>query len=467
MSNTLYLACESGISGDMTVAALLDLGADEKGLLKVLDSIPADGYSIQISRVKKAGLDCCDFDVKLEQAYENHDHDMEYLYGHLENQMQHEHEHSHGHDHTHDHDHSHEHHHDHEHTHEHDHNHEHNHEHTHEHSHEHAHSHDHANHHVHRGFADVKAIIEQTEMSERAKELAISIFTCIAHAEAKAHGETFESVHFHEVGAIDSIVDVIAVAYCIDNLDIKEVIVPYVCEGMGSVRCQHGILPIPVPAVANIVSQHGLKLKIVNRNGELVTPTGAAIVAALKTSDQLPEFFAIKKIGLGAGKRAYEHPSIVRAMLIESQDEQRAENEIVKLETNIDDCSGEQLGYAMEQLFDAGALDVFFTPIYMKKNRPATMLSVLCKPGDVSKMEGILFKETTTIGIRRMQMERSVLKREARKVMTPYGEVIVKECTLPDGEKRIYPEYESVRSCAQNASVSYEKVRQEIKNVIQ
>lgn len=294
--NTLYLECQSGISGDMTVAALLDLGANEQVLEKVLSSIPVQGFQTKVSRVKKAGLDVCDFDVILEE--DNHDHDMEYLYGH-------EHKKEHGHDHEH------------EHCHENQHDHEHCHENQQDHEQEENHGHAHK-HHEHRGLAEIVAIIEKTNMTAHAKALAIRIFEILAKAEAKAHGVPMEQVHFHEVGAVDSIVDIIAVAVCLDNLQIKECIVPVICEGTGTVRCQHGILPIPVPAVVNIVEQNQLRLSIVDAQGEFVTPTGAAIVAAVKTSDELPENFTVERIGMGAGKREYERPGILRAMLIQA-----------------------------------------------------------------------------------------------------------------------------------------------------
>lgn len=304
MANSLYLECETGISGDMTVAALLDLGADQEGLLKALATIPADGYKIQISSVKKAGLRCLDFDVILEE--ENHDHDMAYLYGHLDGKTADMDEHHHHH--THDG------HHEGEHHHHHDHEGEHHHEHSHEHHHEHGH------HHSHRGLKDIEAIIAQTEISDGAKSIAVKIFEIIARAEAKAHGEALENVHFHEVGAIDSIVDVIAIAYCVDDLlkkySIEQVIVPHLCEGTGSVRCQHGILPVPVPAVVNIACENGIALKRVSQVGEMVTPTGAATVAAICTTKDLPEAYTIQAVGLGAGKRQYERPSILRAFII-------------------------------------------------------------------------------------------------------------------------------------------------------
>ncbi len=288
---SLYLECNAGISGDMLVAALLDLGADKAVLAKALDSIPAKGFSYNISRVSKAGVDCCDFDVVLDAEHENHDHDMAFLHG---AEAAHEH---------------------HEHCHEHEHEHEHHHEHCHEHEHT-PHEHHHA--HEHRGLKEVIAIINATEMTDAARALALKIFDIIAEAEGKAHAVAKEDVHFHEVGAIDSIVDIVAIAVCADNLGVKSVIVPELCEGRGTVRCQHGVLPVPVPATANIMQKFGFNVRLLPVQGEFVTPTGAAAAAALKTSDELPEQFKIVAIGLGAGKRSYERPSILRALLIES-----------------------------------------------------------------------------------------------------------------------------------------------------
>lgn len=276
MEQTLYLECYSGISGDMTVAALLDLGADEAVLRQVLDSLPVQGFRIEINRVMKSGIDACDFNVILE-GNDNHDHDMEYLYGHLH----------HG-------------------------------EHTDSHTHIHEHQHTHS--HAHRGMREIREIIEKGNMTEGARSLALSIFSILAEAESKAHRVPVEEVHFHEVGAVDSIVDIVAVAVCLDNLNIKNVIVPELWEGKGTVRCQHGILPVPVPAVINIMQAYGLPVQITDITGELVTPTGAAIVAAIQTSGSLPLKFIIKKTGLGAGKREYECPGILRAMLIEEKE---------------------------------------------------------------------------------------------------------------------------------------------------
>ncbi|SEW14745.1 nickel pincer cofactor biosynthesis protein LarC [[Clostridium] fimetarium] len=460
MSNTLYLECYSGISGDMAVAALIDLGADQIVLENALASLPIDGFEIKISRVKKAGLDVCDFDVMLDEKNENHDHDMDYLHG---QEHHHDLEHSHE-DHYHDSEHNHE-----EHYHE---DHHHDSEYNHEDHHHHngtdtdtEHSYNHEHHHAHdqRDLPQILDIINRADITDRAKLLAKRIFTIIAQAEAKAHGVELEHVHFHEVGAVDSIVDIVAVAVCVDNLGITEVIVPELYEGRGFVRCQHGTIPIPVPAVANIAVAHDLHLHITSTEGELVTPTGAAIVAAIKTSDKLPEKFSVEKIGIGAGKRTYDRPSMLRAMLIKDMITVSSQKDFIyKLETNIDDCSGEILGFVMERLFEAGARDVHYIPVYMKKNRPAYQLNIICKEEDIEKLEQIIFEETTTIGIRRVQMERSVLKREIKKVQTSLGEAQVKICKIESGN-RVYPEYRSVTELCKKHQMSFQDVFFQIK----
>lgn len=414
MGKTLYLECYSGISGDMTVAALLDLGVDRAVLDRVLKSLKVSGFETKISRVVKSGIDACDFDVVLDKEHENHDHDMEYLHGHS-------HEHSHNHS---------------------------------------AHAH---HHHVHRGMKEIMDILNAAALTDRARATAVRIFTILGEAEAKAHGTTLEEVHFHEVGAVDSIVDILSVAVCLDNLGIEEVIVPEICEGGGTIRCQHGILPVPVPAVTNIAAAHGLNLHLTGEEGEYITPTGAAIVAAVGTSQTLPESFIIRKIGLGAGKREYKRPGILRAMLIETQ-KKETKDVIWKLESDIDDCSGEVLGYIMDLLFQAGAREVHYVPVFMKKNRPAYEICVLCTEDLIPAMEEILFCETTTIGIRRQCMERTILNRENRRVETSYGEARVKLCELPgtNGVWRCYPEYDSVIALCKVSGLSYQDMYQQI-----
>lgn len=542
MGKTLYLEATSGIAGDMFVGAMLDLGADQEVLKKALSTISAKGFTYEITRVNKAGIDCCDFNVKLDAEHENHDHDMAYLFGHYEGKTVEEHHHHeeehcghhHGEDHCghhhheageehhchchedghegcgHHHEEGEEHHchchedghkggghhhgeghsgHHHEeghhcphhmkameveephlHVHEHHcphhqeeaeehhchcgHHHEEGHHHIHGEGHHHHHGEGH--HHEHRNLAAVEAVIDSADMTESARELAKKIFRIVAVAESEAHNIPVEEVHFHEVGAIDSIVDIIAAAVCCDNLGITDTIVTGLSEGSGTIRCQHGILPVPVPATLLISRRYGIPLEIMKARGEYVTPTGAAIAAALTTSHELPVSFTIKKIGIGAGKRDYkERTNILRAMIIETGE---GKDEIVKLESDIDDATGEILGYTMEKLMDAGALDVHYSPIYMKKNRPAWELTVICKKDKKDLMEDIIFQETTTIGIREFpSVMRTILEREAKEKDTPYGKIKVKEVTIK-GEKRIYPEYESVKQRAEENHLPFQTV---------
>ena len=427
MSKTLYLECYSGISGDMTVAALLDLGADREVLKESLKSLPVGGFRTEITRVKKSGLDACDFSVILEQ--DNHDHDMEYLHGSEKSYTGH---------------------------------HEHSHEVNHEHHHGHTHSHEHP--HEHRGMKEITEIIQKSEMTVRAKKMAMRVFGILAQAESKAHGVPVEEAHFHEVGAVDSIVDIAAIAICMDNLDISNVIVPVLYEGTGFIRCQHGQIPVPVPAVTHIAETHKLKLKITDIQGELVTPTGAAVVAAFRTSDRLPEDFTILKTGIGAGKRQYRCPGILRAMLIRETTDLQIKDINWKLETDMDDCGGEMMGHVMNLLMANGAREVHYTPIYTKKNRPAYTLTVICKESEREKLENLIFSETTTIGIRRVEMERTILQREIQKKDTPVGTAIVKACTLPDGNIRYYPEYENVAELAERNQLSFRETYDRIRS---
>lgn len=444
---SLYLECNAGISGDMLVAALLDLGADKEELDKALQSIPAKGFEYKISRVSKAGVDCCDFDVILDEEHANHDHDMAFLHGNGDAVV---------------HSHEYEHHHDHEHEHEHEHHHDHEHEHEHEHSHV---PHEHHHHHEHRGLQEVIAIIDATDMSAAAKALALKIFDIIADAEAKAHAVEKNAVHFHEVGAIDSIVDIVAIAVCADSLGVENVIVPELCEGRGTVRCQHGVLSVPVPATANIMQRFGFNVRLLPVQGEFVTPTGAAAAAALMTTDELPQSFKILGIGLGAGKRQYERPSILRALLIEDNAQKKKSLNsnalqtdcICQLQSDIDDCSGELLGYTLERLLAAGALDAHYQPVFMKKSRPAWELTVICREEDRAKLEALIFAETTTIGIRRARMERTVLPRRRDVVHTAYGDVAVKRCLLDSGE-RCYVEYDSAAKLAQEQGLPLQDI---------
>ena len=339
MGKMLYLECSSGISGDMAVAALLDAGASEEAVRKALASLPVDGFEVRIGRVVKSGLDVCDFDVVLDAAHENHDHDMTYLHGQdhgfaagggrlhecIDVQVRaggrgeervraderacgRPHEHAHGCDQADAHARAHA-------------------EgrargHAHDgacgHSHEGEDGYAHA--HEHRGLAEVAAILDAADLTDGARSLARRVFEIIAQAEAEAHGVPVDQVHFHEVGAVDSIADIVAAAVALDDLSaqgVSDVVVTELAEGRGTVRCQHGLIPVPAPAVVNIVRAAALPLRFVGVDGELVTPTGAAIAAAARTRSALPERFTVDRVGMGAGKRAYDTPGILRALVID------------------------------------------------------------------------------------------------------------------------------------------------------
>ena len=423
MGKTLYLECYSGISGDMTVAALLDLGAREEALKEALEALPIKGYQIRMGRVKKCGIDAWNFDVILEDSH-THSHN----HGSIPAES-----HSHGHDSTS--------------------------------AEPHVHSHDsiptvpHT--HSHSSYRQIMDMLDQAPLKPRVRALAQKIFCIVGQAEAQVHACPFEEVHFHEAGAVDSIVDIVGAAALAVDLDITDAYISPLYEGQGHVLSQHGRIPVPAPAVAAIAGMQELELKITQTQGEMVTPTGAAIAAALRTKKGLPSVFSIEKIGMGAGKKEFPHANLLRAMLIREASSPKFQDEIWVLETNLDDVTGETLGFAMEELFRAGARDVAYTPIYMKKNRPACRLEVLCKEEDVSTLEDIIFRHTTAIGLLKRRETRSILPREVITVSTPYGEGNVKICSTGQDWK-IAPEYESVRELAQRTGKSYGEIYQRL-----
>lgn len=385
MNTVLYLEGACGISGDMTVAALLDLGADRQKLDRALKSLSVKEFDYHISSKQSYGVTGCDFDV--------------ILHGHAD----------------------------------------HNHEHGHEHGRHHAHE--------HRHLDDIYAIIEQAQMTDRAKELAKKIFLIVAQAESKAHGCPVGEVHFHEVGAVDSIVDIISAAVLIDDLNITDCIVAGLTEGSGFVTCQHGDLPVPVPAVLNIAEKYAIPLRSCGVRGEMVTPTGIAIAAALRTRPSLPKQYTIIKTGTGLGKRDFGRANLLRAILIE---EDLNDDQIYVVECNIDDAAGEELGLAMEKLTTAGARDVHFIPCFMKKNRPAYILRIITGIKELQEIEKTVFRYTSTIGLRKYPVDRTCMSRTIMTVSLPEANVTVKKCFL-DNIVRYYPEYESVREAAEKS----------------
>ena len=436
MSRKLYLECYSGISGDMTVAALTDLGVEEAFLRQELAKLHLDGYEIKISRTKKNQITAADFDVILKEDGEMHGH-------------------------SHDHSHPGE-------------------------GHEHSHSHS------HNSYKEISELISQSELNSRVKEMSLKIFHVIAEAEAKVHGMPVDQVHFHEVGAVDSIVDITAAAICLDKLGFDSILTSELWEGKGTTWCQHGRIPVPAPAVLEMMADHRIPVKFTPGEGEMITPTGAGIAAALTAERKLPERFVVEKVGVGAGKKDFPHANILRAMILNTDTDAVSEkkekaagstenrkngadnavktnqgiaagslNTVTVLETNVDDCSGEQLGYAMECLLREGALDTSCIPVYMKKNRPAYMLQVICRPKDEEKMETVIFRETTSIGLRKYREERSILPREIITVTLPDGqEVRVKKCSH-HGQEFFYPEYEDMKAACRTADRSFPEICKE------
>jgi hypothetical protein len=482
-ADVLYLECESGISGDLLVAALLDLGAPRAALDEALASLPLAGFTWRVGRVRKNGLDACDFDVLLDDAHRNHDHDMAWLHGHdrpAEKPRDGE-DGPHG---------------------------------------DGAHGHPqdadaarnpgaaekppcadgalpadgkagphgdgaHGHGHGHRTLGDVLAVIDGARLAPGADALARRAFRVLARGEAAAHGTAPELVHFHEVGAVDSIVDVVAASVCLDALGVRDVVVGDLAAGYGTVRCAHGVMPVPVPAVVNIAVQSGLVLRPSGVRGELVTPTGAALAAAARTRDDLPARHRVARCGLGAGKRTYEGCSgVLRAFLLEDLGGQAEKpsgpagfsaspagtapaqgspapgaGDVAVLETDIDDCSGETLGRLVDALLAAGAHEAHYLPVFTKKNRPAWQLQVVCPTARADELEALVFAQTTTIGVRRYRPERTALPRTAVTVPCELGELAAKRVMLPDGRVRVYPEHDAVAALADAHGLAYPDAR--------
>lgn len=399
---TLYFDCSSGISGNMVLGALTEIIGDEQYLIEELKKLNTDGYKIEISKKVKNGITGTYVDVIVDGKDE---------YGHEHHIHEHHHEH--------------------------------------EHEHEDEHEHEHHHHHEHRNLNDINKIISESTLEEKTKELAKRIFTRVAKAESKVHDKPLEEVHFHEVGAIDSIVDIVGTAILINKINPDKIISSIVNDGYGFIECAHGKMSVPVPATSEIFASRGVKFRQIDIDTELVTPTGAAIIAELAEEFTTLPAMETKKIGWGAGYKDLDIPNILKVYYGEMQE--KNENFVV-METNIDDCSGEVLGYTSEVLFQNGALDVFFTPIFMKKNRPAYRLTVACKKEDMFRLQNIIFRETTTIGIRYRFEARTELGREIIEIDTKYGKLKAKK-VVNNGEEYIYPEYESMKKLAKESNI--------------
>jgi len=376
-----YFDCLSGISGNMTLGALLACGLEQEVLQRGLEQLHVAGWELRVEPVRRRGIAATHVEVEM---------------------------------------------------------------------HAHAHEHEgHHHHHPHRGLYDILGIIEDSGLSTRVKQTATAIFTRLGEVEAAVHGTTPDQVHFHEVGAVDAIVDIVGTAIGIDALGIERVFASPLPLGRGWVTCAHGTFPIPAPATAMLVQ--GVPIVETDIEAELVTPTGAAIVTTLAERFGPLPTMTVRTVGFGAGSRDLPRPNVLRLFLGE-ETPTAAPVEIVGLETNLDDLPGEITGFLMDRLFAAGALDVFFTPIQMKKNRPGVLVRVLCAPQDETTCTEILFRETTTLGVRRTAYTRTVLPRETRTVETPYGPVRVKVSRWGEIE-RAEPEYEDCRQLAEAQGV--------------
>lgn len=412
---TLYLDCFAGISGDMTLGALVAAGADFRELERQLKKLPvADEFELIMTNRVVSGITGVDIEVIVKEHQHHDDH------------------HNHNHEHS-DHDHNHD-------SHEHNHSHE---------SHEHHHSHN-------RNLADIKHIIGHAGYSARVQYQAEQIFQTLAEAEAKVHGTTVDQIHFHEVGAVDAIVDITGVAICLDLLGIEQVVVSPMPTFHGFVDCAHGRLPLPAPAVSEILTD--VPWREVNVEGELVTPTGAAIVKTLASSFAgMPEM-VYSSTGYGCGKNDYGIANLLRAFVGECYGICECKDSVSVLETTIDDMNPQIYDHVINKLLSEGALDAYLTNIQMKKGRPAVQLTVLAEPGSVGKLSEILLRETTSIGLRIRQESRTCLERRIEEVSTEYGSIRVKISYREAVIYNIKPEYEDCLAAAEHAKVPVKQV---------
>jgi pyridinium-3,5-bisthiocarboxylic acid mononucleotide nickel chelatase len=430
--NTLYLDINSGLSGDMFLGALVALGVDAHRLEHELEKLALEGYHLHVTRGHKSSIEGVKVDVHLSHDH-NHDHDHQH--------HSHTHAHSHG---------------GHEHPHEHEAGHHHDHGHGHTHSHEHEHEHG-------RTFAQIKQLITASSLSDWVKQKSIAVFQRIAVAEGNVHGLPPEQVAFHEVGAVDSIVDIVGACIGLELLDKPRVLAGPVVEGTGWIDCAHGRFPIPAPATLAILGARGIPLSQCDEPHELVTPTGAALLAEFVETFAPMRGLVARKIGFGLGTRDNRtRPNVLRAILGEAAGSAASHDwetdTVTVLETNLDDINAEILGSFVDLALASGALDVFYTAIQMKKNRPAVLLTVLCAEADADKFSELILRETSAFGVRRYSAERRKLAREFMSVQTPYGEVTVKLGRLDQRVLQAAPEFESCKKAAAKSNVPLKQV---------
>ena len=409
---TLYLECGMGAAGDMLTAALLELITDRQSFVDRVNGLGLPGVHVEAEPSVKCGITGTHMklavDGEEEESLDAHSHP-------------HEHDHGRGHEH--------------------------------EHEHEHEHGHEHEHHHHHASVADIEALIDRLAVSERVKADAKAVYALIADAESRVHGQPVSEIHFHEVGTMDAVTDVVSVCLLMEMIAPDEVIASPVHVGSGHVRCMHGVLPVPAPATALIlmdVPTYGGQIR-----GELCTPTGAALLKHFVSRFGDRPVMKTQAIGYGMGKKDFEQANCVRAFLGESEDKREP---VTKLECNLDDMTGEGIGFAIEQLFEAGAKDVYTQPIGMKKSRPAVLLTVICLPDDADRLAEVMMKHTATLGIRRQDMSRYVLERWIETVTTDFGEIRVKHAAGM-GVERSKPEYDDMAALARKNGVSLETIR--------
>ena len=432
---TLYLECAMGAAGDMLMGALLELFPEPQEQIRRLNALGIPDVTYQMERREKCGILGTHVSV-LVNGQEEHIHD------HIHGQEHHEHAHMHE-------------------QHEHDHDHEHEHEHDHEHAHEHTHHHDHEDHthaHHHSSMADIRHIIGHLALPETVRTNAIAVYEAIARAESHAHGKPVEEIHFHEVGTMDAVADVVGVCMLMDELGVQQVYGSPVHVGSGHVHCAHGILPVPAPATAFLLQ--GVPCYGGEIQGELCTPTGAALLRRFVTKFGPMPRMTMEKVGYGMGNKDFAMANCVRAILGETETE--TADTVIELQCNLDDMTPEDLGYAEEKLMEAGALDVYTTAIGMKKNRPGVLLSVLAKPEDRDTLTKLLFLHTTTLGVRETEHRRKILTRTAYEKNTPWGPVTVK-CAEGWGVRREKPEFEDLRRIAEREHISLSEIRTQLK----
>jgi uncharacterized protein (TIGR00299 family) protein len=426
---TLYLDLFSGISGDMFIAALVDLGVDPATLEQEVKKLGLDEYHLHFTRSHKGSIAGVKFDVHLTGHQDHH--------GSPTNEV--------AHGHTHDHDRGH----------------------IHAHSHGHTHDHEHQ-----RTFSEIKTLILASRLSAWVKERSVAVFQRVAVAEGKIHGLPPEEVHFHEVGAIDSIVDIVGGCVGLELLGKPRVLASRVIDGNGWVDCAHGRFPIPAPATMAILGARQVPVTQCNEPHELVTPTGAALIAEFAESFGLMEGLVAEKIGFGLGTRENKtRPNVLRAILGNSAagaaPHDWETDTITVLESNLDDINAEILGYFVETAFAQGALDVFHTPIQMKKNRPGVLLTVLCAEPDADKFSELILRETTSFGVRRYSAERRKLRREMTEVQTAHGKVVVKIGRLDGRLVQAAPEFESCKRLAAATNVPLKTIYEAAAKVLE